>query len=228
MAAKKGKRKGGAAGAKPDGKEKKLSLEERLHKAFSHPTRVTILDLLNMGEWSPRGLQRELDAGLSFVSYHVKVLRDFELIEQTRTEPRRGAVEHFYTAVARAQVPAGMAKNMPKSAQKIVGNGILERINQDTSASLKSGQFYARDDWHTSWTPGEFDGQACEDAERLADEFIQKFIGLGADSDSRRTAGEGDGARIPVAAGLLIFGSSMAAKGTTPLRRTGKKQKEDK
>ena len=100
-------------------------------------------------------ISEELNAGLSFISYHVKVLRDFELIEQTKTEPRRGAVEHFYRALVRPQLPAGMAKDMPKSAQKIVGNSILLRVDEDVWASLESEQFFARDDWHTSWTPAE-------------------------------------------------------------------------
>src|SRR5690349_20329496 len=84
----------------------KAPLQQRLMKALSHPLRVQVLDLLNSREWSPRELEAELGEGLSQVSYHVKVLKDFELIEMTRTEPRRGAVEHFYRAIERAFVPS--------------------------------------------------------------------------------------------------------------------------
>lgn len=206
--------------------EKARSLEQRLHKALAHPLRVRILDLMNTREWSPRELERELGEGLSQVSYHVKVLLDFELIEMTKTEPRRGAVEHYYHALVRSYAPAGMAKDMPKSAQEIVGNGILERIDDDVAASLKSGKFYARNDWHVSWTPADLDGQACQDAEKLVDKFIEAFLELEAESANRRAAGVGDGEHISTSAAVIIFGSEHGQKESGPLiSKRGKRKK---
>jgi DNA-binding transcriptional ArsR family regulator len=199
--------------------EQKLSLEQRLHRALSHPLRVQILDRLNVGEWSPRELERELGEGLSQVSYHVKVLRDFELIEMTKTEPRRGAVEHFYRAVVRPHAPAGMAKDMPKSAQRIVGNHILQRIDDDVAASLQSGKFYARDDWHTSWSPADLDSQACREAERLVDRFIASYLKLEAESANRRASGENEGEHVWTSLAILIFGSELGEKDSGPLRQ---------
>src|SRR5215472_15356877 len=53
-------------------------------------------------ETSPLALSRQLRQPLSTVSRHMRVLRDLGFVELTRTEPRRGAVEHFYRAVQRA------------------------------------------------------------------------------------------------------------------------------
>jgi DNA-binding transcriptional ArsR family regulator len=203
--------------AKKEGKN--LSLEQRLLKALAHPLRVKILDHLNDGEWSPRELQTELDEGLSQVSYHVKVLRDFELIEMTRTEPRRGAVEHYYRAIERAFVPSGMASHIPKSAQRIIGDGILEKIDKDVCASLESGKFYARDDWHTSWTPADLDDQGCQDAEKLADQFVEDLLKIEAESANRRAKSESGGEHIWTSATLLVFGSEQGEKRKAPLRR---------
>lgn len=216
-----------AKGMQQQKKVKKLSLQERLVKALAHPLRVQILDYLNGREWSPRELEAELNQGLSQVSYHVKVLFDYELIELTRTEPRRGAVEHFYRAVERAFVPSGMANNIPKSAQQIIGGGILEKIDKDVGTSLKSGKFYARNDWHVSWTPIPLDDKACEDAEKLADEFVERFLGLGAEATNRIAEGEGDGEVIWTTASLLIFGSELGEKekGSTRKKRVGKRKK---
>jgi hypothetical protein len=33
---------------------------------------------------------------LGVVAYHVRMLRDYGLIYETRTEPRRGALQHYY------------------------------------------------------------------------------------------------------------------------------------
>lgn len=206
-------------------KEKKLSLEQRLMKALAHPLRVKILDYLNDGEWSPRELEAELGEGLSQISYHVKVLRDFELIEMTRTEPRRGAVEHFYRAIERAFVPSAMARDIPKSAQRIIGDGILEKIDEDVGASLKSGKFFARDDWHTSWTPADLDDQGCQDAEKLADKFIEDFLRIEAESANRRAESEDGGEHIWTTAAILVFGSENSEKEKAPFRKKRRKRK---
>jgi DNA-binding transcriptional ArsR family regulator len=196
-----------------------LSLQQRLVKALAHPLRVTILDYMNGGEWSPRELERETGQGLSQVSYHVKVLLDYELIELTRTEPRRGAVEHFYRAIERAFVPAGMTNNIPKSAQRIIGDGIVGKIDKDVAASLKSGKFYARNDWHTSWTPVPLDSKGCEDAEELADEFVERYLKLEAETTNRQAEAENPEELIWTSAALLIFGSELGEKEKAATRK---------
>jgi len=69
----------------------------QLH-ALSKKARVRILATLAERVASPKELADQLGEGLSQVSYHVGVLRECKLIELVGTEPRRGAVEHFYRA----------------------------------------------------------------------------------------------------------------------------------
>ena len=187
--------------------EKALTLKQKLIKALSHPLRVRILAYMNDREWSPNELAEELAEGLSQVSYHVKVLKDFELIEMTRTQPKRGAVEHFYRAVARAYIPTGMAKLIPKSGQEIIGNDILEEIDKDIAASVASGKFYARDDCHVSWTPADLDEKGCEEANELADEFVARFLEIKGNSVNRRAERKDGGEHIAISAAVLVFGS---------------------
>ena len=80
----------------------KGKIEQRLFKALSHPLRFQALIILSERVASPNELAKELNEGLSQVSYHVKVLKDCECIELVKTEPRRGAVEHYYRATSRA------------------------------------------------------------------------------------------------------------------------------
>jgi DNA-binding transcriptional ArsR family regulator len=214
--------------AKKKTKKKELPLKQRLLKGLSHSLRAQILAFMNERAWSPRELQRELDEGLSQVSYHVKVLHDYDLIELTGTEPRRGAVEHFYRAVERAFVPSGMAKHIPKSGQHIIGNDILQEIDKDIAVSLKSGRFYKRNDWHASWTPLDFDGQACKDAEEFADEVVERFLKFGTESDTRRANGEGDGQHIPTSVALLVYGSERGDKKQVPSRKKPRAPKKRK
>lgn len=68
-------------------------------KALTHPLRRQLLIEFRLGTRSPTSLAEQLDAPLGNVSYHVKTLLSLKMVELVKTEPRRGAVEHFYRAV---------------------------------------------------------------------------------------------------------------------------------
>ena len=69
----------------------------RWGRVLAHPTRVALLrELDSMGEASPRILAERLDQPLGRVSYHVRTLRGWDLLELRGTTARRGALEHHY------------------------------------------------------------------------------------------------------------------------------------
>jgi DNA-binding transcriptional ArsR family regulator len=203
---------------------KELSINQRLIKALAHPLRVRILAYLNEREWSPNELSEELSEGLSQVSYHVKVLKDFEMIEMTKTEPRRGAVEHFYRAVERAYIPRWMARLLPRSGNEIVGSDILEATEEDLVASIESGKFYEREDTHASYTPVVVDGIGCEEADDVAIRAIGEILEIQSRSANRRANGEGDGELIPLSASFFVFASALPEV-KEALRHKDKKKK---
>ncbi len=207
-------------------KKKKLSLKERLIKAMAHPLRVRILAYMNDRAWSPNELSNELAEGLSQVSYHVKVLKDYELIEMTKTEPRRGAVEHFYRAVERVFMPSSITKQLPKSGQRVMFMDTMEDADKDVVASLESGRFDARDDYHVSYTPVDLDDQGAKDAEKLADKFVEDLLDLETESAKRRANAEGDGEHVPISASVLVFGSDQAEREKSPSRKPRRKKKK--
>ena len=204
------------------GVKKKAELEpvdQRLMKGLSHPLRVQILTLINERPWSPRELQKELNEGLSQISYHVKVLRDFELIELVRTEPRRGAVEHFYSPVQRIIVPEGMSVSLPKSARLEMLGKIIRDAEKDVRESLKDGTFYERNDFHASWTPMDLDEQGCEELHARAEEFLSDILEISGEA-TNRLAAEGAEA-VPVSVAIFGFPSARppGAKGPAHRRR---------
>jgi DNA-binding transcriptional ArsR family regulator len=72
-----------------------------LARALAHPLRQRILERLSAGgETSPSQLARLLDAPLSNVAYHVRVLLQLGCVELAGTQQRRGALEHRYRAIA--------------------------------------------------------------------------------------------------------------------------------
>lgn len=73
--------------------------QQRLLGALRHPLRRMILTALaatDRKDGSPRELSDELDAPLSNISYHFRVLVKCEALDLTRTRPVRGSVQHFY------------------------------------------------------------------------------------------------------------------------------------
>lgn len=183
-------------------------VDQKMLKALAHPIRVRCLALLNDRQWSPRELSIELDEGLSQISYHVRILKKFGLIELASTAPRRGATEHFYRAVHRVIVPEGLTAALPKSARLGILADILKEIDTDVAASLKAGTFHARHDFHASWTPMDLDEQGCRDAAERTDRFMEELLDIQAEVVERRAQEEDDGESIPISTAILLFGSN--------------------
>jgi hypothetical protein len=80
---------------------------ERLARLETHPIRIAVIEAMRAetpddGGWSPLMLSNHLGVGLGNTSYHVTVLAKTGLLTLIKTEPRRGAVEHFYRLDASA------------------------------------------------------------------------------------------------------------------------------
>lgn len=77
-----------------------LNHEEEAMKILLHPTRRKIAGLILAEDspviWSPKELAKEIGSPLPNISYHVKIMREFGVLELAKETPRRGAVEHHY------------------------------------------------------------------------------------------------------------------------------------
>ena len=218
-----------AAKTKTKSKSKKQTgVDQRLVKALAHPLRVQILMILNERMASPNELSKELEEGLSQVSYHVKVLKDFECIEMVKTEPRRGAVEHYYRATARAFFTDAEYKHLPDSIKPGATAAVFRMMMEDVSGALQGGTFTARDDMHLSWTPGVVDEQGWTESVELVNDTLEQLIKIHAGSAKRLTKSGDEG--IPTTAVLMNFESlpaeaksSKGAKKTKAKKRAAKK-----
>jgi DNA-binding transcriptional ArsR family regulator len=144
-------------------------VDPRLVKALDHILRQHILLATVAGEVSPNELSKALDEGLSQVSYHVKVLRDDcdGMIEETRTEPRRGAVEHYYRATHKALLPAKAWRKLRKGLRAVVGAGQASDLFNDVAAALKAGKLQGEHDV-VSRTPLVLDAEGRRNMKELA------------------------------------------------------------
>lgn len=118
------------------------SLDAGLLKALSHPLRFRILELIvERGEASPVEMARALDEPLATVSHHTRVLRDLECIELVRTEPRRGAVEHFYRALELSFLGDEEWGEMPVVMRRGLAARLFRRVFAEASEAGGEGGF---------------------------------------------------------------------------------------
>lgn len=195
-------------------------VDQRLVKALAHPLRVQILGILNERMASPNELSKELNEGLSQVSYHVKVLKDYECIELVKTEPRRGAVEHYYRATSRAFLGDQDWQLLPDSVKPGVSQSVLQLAFDDVAGALRDETFDAREDRHLSWTPVVLDDAGWQEMVDLFNQTLDRIISIQDASSSRLVKSKGTA--ISATTVLMNFESLK------PSRKTPKKAKAAK
>jgi DNA-binding transcriptional ArsR family regulator len=145
-------------------------VDPRLVKALDHVLRQHILLAAVQGEVSPNGLSKALNEGLSHVSYHVKVLRDDcdGMIEETRTEPRRGAIEHYYRASVKTLLPAKAWRRATKGMRAVIGAGLASDLFNDLADALRAGKLQGPHD-HITRTPLVLDAEGERNVKAIAE-----------------------------------------------------------
>src|SRR5215213_7020467 len=113
--------------------------EARIAKALAHPLRARILQRLGERVASPAELAAELGAPLGVVSYHVRMLRDYDCVELVRTEPRRGALQHFYRATARPTLDQDQWRTLPSGLRRELAGETIQELVTDLAASADAG-----------------------------------------------------------------------------------------
>lgn len=162
-------------------------LDEGLIKALAHPLRWRIIEaLVERAEASPVELARLLDQPLATVSHHVRVLRDAGSIELTRTEQRRGAIEHYYRALMPAFVDDEQWELIPKLLRRGLSGQLFRRILAEASEAGERGAFDVAGS-HLDRMVVELDDQAWRDASDAMLELLRRIQAIQRESDARRT-----------------------------------------
>jgi DNA-binding transcriptional ArsR family regulator len=187
------------------------AIDQRLVRALGHPVRVQALVILNERVASPNEISKELGQSVGHVSYHIKVLRECECIELVDTAPRRGAMEHYYRATARAFLNAEEWTELPESIRPGLSASGLKTMLNDASAALLAGTFDKRDDRHLSWTPMIVDDQGWDELKAGLAEMLDKVLEIQRSSAARLT--KADAAGIPVTVSMLGYEAPPSGDG---------------
>jgi DNA-binding transcriptional ArsR family regulator len=194
-------------------KAKDPPIDQRIMKALSHPLRVRMLTLLNQKVSSPSELAEELDEPLGNVSYHMRFLADLKMVKLVRTEPRRGAVEHYYEALEPPLISDDDWAELPVSLRRSLSDSTLGNIAGDLRGAAAEGGF-DRPNIHLSRTALTLDQEGWDELAGVLADVLDRARDIQEKSNKR---GKGAAARtISTALVLMQFeGAGSRGKRTT-------------
>lgn len=193
----------------PQSRTSPEGITQQLAKALAHPLRVRILSSLHKGISSPNQLAQELGEPLGNVSYHVKTLLEYDCVELVKTEPRRGAVEHFYRATDRAFLSDSDWAKIPASARKGISGSILESIGQSATEAMAEGTIESRKDSHLSDTPLLLDEKGWKDLNKVLADAVKRAAAIQKEA-AGRLGKDGEGVSTKLA--IMHFEVPAVAK----------------
>lgn len=175
--------------------------DQRLLKAISHPLRHQVLVALSEGVTSPKAVADQLDEPLGRVSHHVRVLADLGAIELVRTEPRRGAVEHFYRTVVHPWFDDDVWRRLPAATRRALFGQPLQRLMGDVATAAR-GSGFDHEQAHVSYTVLDLDAEGMTAVSDLLTETLERALAI--QGESRKRLG-GAGAPLRTELGIVHF-----------------------
>jgi DNA-binding transcriptional ArsR family regulator len=174
--------------SKAAAEERQTTVDVNVLKALGHPLRQRILQALSDREASPSQVAKEIDEPLSNVSYHFKILVKCEAVALVRTEPVRGALEHFYRATMLPALSAPEWESLPQGMR----NRIFDQTLKQAWDHIAEAGAKGFEDPRASvvWVPLDLDDEAFrqfgDEIERLTE------IGLALQEQSRARSAENE------------------------------------
>ena len=185
--------------------------DPRIAKAYAHPLRIHILGKLDNRVGSPSELAEELGAPLTHVSYHVRQLAGLGLIKLVKTTPRRGAVEHHYTAKIRPTITDKAWAEVPEVVRRNFSAGWVEQVGANVSAAVSEGGF-ERANAHMSRTMLELDEKGWNAVAKELEKALERIDRIASDAKTRMK-GSSDGKAMRATAVMMLFEGPYQAAG---------------
>ncbi|MEA2421408.1 MAG: hypothetical protein QOF55_507 [Thermoleophilaceae bacterium] len=162
--------------------------DPRLAKALAHPLRLEILRHLGDRTASPSEIAAEIGAPLTNVSYHVRKLRALGVIKLVKKTPKRGVIEHYYSAERRQQASDEVWAQTPP----IVKAALLEPVAKDAAEKIVGAAYaggFDRADMHLSTNYMKLDEQGWKEIAKLLQKTLEQVGNIEEQSAGRLKAG---------------------------------------
>ena len=184
--------------------EKRQKLRSTLAEAVTHPLRSRCLTILADRVASPAEISRELKVDVSNVGYHIGALLKAGLIEEVRHRHVRGAVEHFYRAVATPCISNDEEGDLSPAERNVFAETTLSVFAANADHSLRVGTLTDRTDHHLTRAPIRVDEQGWSDLGTAYGELFERVFAIQEES-AARLGGKSEDPGIPVISFLAFF-----------------------
>lgn len=184
--------------------------DSRIAKAYAHPLRIHILGLLDDRVASPSEIAGELNAPLTHVSYHVRQLAGLGLIKLVKTTPRRGAVEHHYTAKIRPKITDETWGQVPEVVKKNMVAGWVQQMGAHVADAVANDGF-DRDNAHMSRIPMELDQKGWDAVAKELEKTFDRIYKIADEAKTRIKKDPSTEHWRTTAAMMLFEGPSQSA-----------------
>jgi hypothetical protein len=105
-------------------------------------------------------------------------------VELVKEEPRRGAVEHFYTATQRAWFSNSGWARLPAAVRRSMAGTTLDSIAESIERAAAAGAF-DHTEMHVSATPLDLDDEGYSAVSEVLDDALQRVMDIQAECVAR-------------------------------------------
>lgn len=187
----------------PPAKTASTTMETTLATIVAHPTRVRAFSILAERTASPVEIAQEIGKDVGHVGYHVRKLQELNLIELVDERPVRGAVEHFYRAIARPIVGEKEFASLSLDDRESMTRYLLQLHVADISRAMDQHTMDSRANRWVLRLPMVVDEEGFDELAALHAEIYERTLDIQARSDERRTGTDDEG--IPTMSATMFF-----------------------
>jgi DNA-binding transcriptional regulator GbsR (MarR family) len=188
--------------------KRQAGIESTLNAIVAHPTRVAAFVVLNERIASPNEIAAETGLNLRLVSYHVRQLQKFNVIELVDTRQVRGATEHFYRATVRPYASTDDWADMTQEQRDSLTRLTLQLIFANVHQALEAGTFDSRLQRWLLRVPLALDAEGYEEMGKLEEERYERALEIEANCVKRLaplSVEERNEATIPTLSVTMVF-----------------------
>jgi DNA-binding transcriptional ArsR family regulator len=168
-------------------------METTLAAIVAHPTRARCFSILAERTASPVEIAGQIGKDVGHVGYHVRKLQEMDLIELVDERPVRGAVEHFYRAIARPIVDEKEFAEQTMEEREVFTRYFLQLHVTDIARAMDEHTMDARPNRWVLRTPLVVDEEGFDELAALHAEIYERTLDIQARSDERRTGTDDEG-----------------------------------
>ncbi len=116
------------------------------------------------------------------------MLRDYDCVELVRTEPRRGALQHFYRATARPNLDEDQWRTLPSGLRRELSGETIQDLVNDLAQAADAGML-EDPDLVVTRTVLELDERGLKKLNKLLARTLDQALAIAAESSARAADG---------------------------------------